>query len=92
MIYISHFFLQILPDFFYTRNNRNDEDIVAVVDKIYNTYISNQLRCVGTEVRAEPVDCLCWAPEGSGAYYGYPCDSTTRQFDTSRCVFSRCKV
>jgi hypothetical protein len=87
--FLSFFFiLQILPDFYYTVGNTEDNDITTVVEKIYTTYISNTSRCVGAEVRVDSVNCLC----SSNAYYGHPCDPETKQFDTSQCVFSRCKV
>jgi hypothetical protein len=86
------FIFQVLPGFFYSPSNNDDDDIEEVVNTIYETYISNTSRCVGTEVRAEPVNCLCQTPESSGAIYGYPCDTSTKVFDTSQCIFSRCKV
>jgi hypothetical protein len=92
MAAIVSFLLQVLPEFYYTYRNRDDSDIAEVVDTIYNLYVANSSRCMGTEIRVESVKCLCAPPVDSHALFGYMCNPLTKTWDESQCVFSRCEV
>lgn len=51
--------------------------------------------CASWEVSANSTDQCKQASEGETrkehALYGHPCDTTTKKFDTSKCVFYRCE-
>jgi hypothetical protein len=83
---------EVLPGFFYTRDNNRDDDIESVVETISRLYISNSSRCIGDEIRAEADSCRCATPLDSHTIYGHPCDPVTKEFISDQCVFSRCEV